>query len=195
MDPEKAVISQQKLSVYGKTPPKLWSFLVQIVPTRRENFSIDAYTDVTIIDKPLFREPACALACECENENQAMKLVADIHYAMIGYLTHRVRRKQLHINDKLEKAQTEQAWKILNELERIMTIIIEKTDIRARMLESETLRPFYEELADILEDAGRLRRLHTVDFADLKEAGPAMEEEEANCGDDPQSVQVGDPRA
>lgn len=156
-NPQTSGPDQKRLSIYGKTPSKLWSCLVQVDPGRRETVTIDAYADLATF----FDAPACALACECESETAAQKMVADIHYALVGYLTNRIRRRQGAIKDTRDKDMTEEVWKVLGDLEKAVNAILGPTILRAQMLESDTLQPFYEELTDILEDAGRLRRLHT----------------------------------
>ncbi|MCX5818427.1 MAG: hypothetical protein NT047_00715 [Deltaproteobacteria bacterium] len=152
----KLVMKQpERLSIYGKTPWELRSFLVQVDPGQRENVTIDAYKD-----DALFDTPACALACECESEAAAKVLVANIHYAVVGYLTNRARKHQIPIKDTREPDPSERAWEVMVGLETIVNLLLNTTPLRAQMMNNEILRPFYDELADILQIAALLRSSH-----------------------------------
>jgi hypothetical protein len=83
------MMDSQRLTIFGRTPKKLSSFLVQVDPGTRENVVIDAYADGARFDAP-----ACALACESGSETAAMELVAKIHNAVVEYLQSRARRHQ-----------------------------------------------------------------------------------------------------
>lgn len=145
-NPQTSGPDQKRLSVYGKTPPKLCSFLVQIDPGRRENVTIDAYADGALFDAP-----ACALACECESETAARKMVADIHYALVGYLTNRIRRS--HVAITRGDAEKRERQIMLNLLSFALYC---RDHLRFVMLSDDVHRAMYEDMIEIVDEAEKL---------------------------------------
>lgn len=125
-----------KISVHGKTPDKLLSFLVQSYPA----FDHYAVTIEAYEKSDLFDNPTCALACDCFSRDAAQKLVADLHRAVVAHMTRGDAEMRKH---------------------RIMVDLLTfalycRAHLRMEMMQDEFHRPMYEEMEPVVDEAKAL---------------------------------------